>query len=54
MGKVPKYEEPNRMVGLSGGAGFGRSGHGSDHHAAGRPGRFGSFFLKILGQGPKK
>ena len=52
--KVPKYEEPNRLEGASGGSGFGRSGHGSDHHRAGRPGRVGSYVLRLLGQRPKQ
>jgi hypothetical protein len=52
--KVPKYEEPNTAVGFDGGSSFGRSGHGTDHHRSDRPGRVGSFFLKILGQGQKE
>jgi hypothetical protein len=50
--KVPKYEEPNRAEGFTGGT-FGRSGHGSDGHHAGKPGRAGSYFLKLLGKKPK-
>lgn len=51
--KVPKYEEPNRAEGFTGGS-FGRSGHGSDHHRDGKPGRAGSFLLRVLGQRPKR
>ncbi len=52
LGKVPKYEEPNRAEGFSGGS-FGRAGHGSDGHHAGTPGRAGSYLLKVLGRKPK-
>ena len=52
MKKVPKYEEPNRAEGFTGGS-FGRSGHGSDGHHPGKPGRAGSYLLKLLGQRPK-
>jgi hypothetical protein len=51
--KVPKYEEPNRAEGFTGGS-FGRAGHGSDHHREGTPGRAGSFLLRLLGQRPKR
>jgi hypothetical protein len=51
MPKVPKYEEPNRAEG-SGGGSFGRSGHGSDGHRNGQPGRVGSYVLKLLGKKP--
>ena len=51
--KVPKYEEPNRAEGFTGGS-FGRSGHGSDHHRDVRPGRAGAFLLRLLGQRPKR
>ena len=37
----PKYEEPNQLEGANGGAGFGRYGHGSEHHPPTRPGRAG-------------
>ena len=50
--KVPKYEEPNRAEGFSGGS-FGRVGHGSDGHHAGKPGRAGSYLLRLLGKKPK-
>lgn len=51
MAKVSKYEEPNRLEGADGGAGFGRTGHSSDHHhRPAKPGRAGSFVLRILGQ----
>jgi hypothetical protein len=53
MTKVPKYEEPNRAEGFSGGS-FGRAGHSSDHHPNKEPGRAGSFLLRFLGQKPKK
>ena len=49
--KVPKYEEPNRLEGASGG-GFGRAGHSSDHHRTGRPTGFGAWVLKVLGRTP--
>jgi len=52
MAKVPKYEEPNQAEGFTGGS-FGRSGHGSDGHHAGKPGRAGSYLLKFLGKQPK-
>jgi hypothetical protein len=51
--KVPKYEEPNRAEGFDGAGSFGRYGHGSDHHKTGKPGRFGSSLLRLLGQRPK-
>jgi hypothetical protein len=51
--KVPKYEEANQAEGTSGG-GFGRVGHGSDHHHAQKPGRAGSWLLRTLGMKPKK
>ena len=54
MAKVPKHETPNTAVGFDGAGSFGRSGHGSDHHQAGKPGRMGAWFLKVLGQGPKQ
>jgi hypothetical protein len=56
LAKVPRHEEPNTLVGMggSGGVGFGRSGHGSDRHGAGKPGRAGSFLLKLLGKRPKQ
>jgi len=50
----PKYEEPNQLEGANGGAGFGRYGHGSEHHPPTRPGRAGSFLLRLLGQRPKQ
>jgi hypothetical protein len=50
--KVPKYEEPNQAEGFTGGS-FGRSGHSSDGHATGEPGRAGSFLLRLLGRQPK-
>lgn len=50
--KVPKYEEPNRAEGFSGGT-FGRQGHGSDGKHPGQPGRVGTYVLKILGRAPK-
>ena len=53
MAKVPKHETPNTAVGFDGAGSFGRSGHGSDHHQAGKPGRMGAWFLKVLGQGSK-
>jgi hypothetical protein len=52
MAKVPKYEEPNRAEGFTGGS-FGRSGHGSDGHHAEKPGRAGSYLLKLLRKQPK-
>jgi len=48
--KVPRYEEPNRLEGAQGGIGFGRDGHGSDHHQYGRPTGFGAWVLKVLGR----
>jgi hypothetical protein len=53
MAKVPKYEEPNRLEGAGRGDGFGRSGHSSDRHHAGKPGKAGSYLLRLLGQKPK-
>ncbi len=52
MQKVPKYEEPNRAEGFTGGS-FGRSGHSSDGHHNRKPGRAGAFVLRVLGQRPK-
>jgi len=52
MKKVPKYEEPNRAEGFSGGS-FGRSGHSSAGGHSGKPGRAGSYLLRLLGQRPK-
>ena len=49
--KVAKYEEPNRLEGTSAG-GFGRSGHGSDHHHYEQPTGFGAWVLKVLGKKP--
>ncbi len=55
--KVPKYEEPNSLPlagsGGSGGAESGRFGHGSDHNRNNKPGRAGSFLLRMLGMGKK-
>ncbi len=53
---MPKYEEPSHLVGMDGsdGAGFGRYGHGSEHHGVTKPGRAGSFLLRLLGQRPKE
>lgn len=51
--KVPKYEEANRLEGADGGSGFGRVGHGSDHKPKGKPGRAGSYLLRMLGQRPR-
>jgi hypothetical protein len=57
LAKVPKYEEPNQipLAGLGGGAvrGSGREGHGADHHKQKTPGRFGTWFLRRLGLGPR-
>ena len=50
--KVPKYEEPNRAEGFSGGS-FGRVGHSSDGHQAKKPGRVGGYVLRVLGRRPK-
>ena len=50
--KVPKYEEPNRLEGAQGGTGFGRAGHGSDHHHDGPPTGVGAWVLKVLGKKP--
>jgi hypothetical protein len=50
--KVPKYEELNRAEGFSGGS-FGRVGHSSDGHHAKKPGRVGSYVLRVLGRRPK-
>jgi hypothetical protein len=51
--KVPKYEEPNSLPlpGLGGGGdvGSGRFGHGSGHKHPGKPGRAGTFLLRMLG-----
>ena len=54
LSKVPKYEEPNTFPGggLTGSSnnGFGgRYGHSADHHHNGEPGRFGGWFLRVLG-----
>jgi hypothetical protein len=58
LAKVPKYEEPNSLplAGLGGGGGAesGRFGHGSDHKRNGKPGRAGSFLLRMLGMGKKE
>jgi hypothetical protein len=54
MPKVPKYEEPNQLEGAGGGGGFGRAGHGTDRHHSGKPGRAGSYLLKLLGQKSKE
>jgi hypothetical protein len=51
--KVPKYEEPNRAEGFTGGS-FGRSGHSADGHHADQPGKAGSYLLRLLGRNPKK
>jgi hypothetical protein len=51
---VPRYEEPNQLEGAVGGSGFGRYGHGSEHRPPAKPGRAGSFLLRILGQKPKQ
>jgi hypothetical protein len=52
LGKVPKYEEPNRAEGFDGGS-FGRVGHGSDGHKGKKPGRVGTYVLKLLSRPPK-
>ncbi len=57
LAKVPKYEEPNTFpaAGLTGSSneGFGsRYGHSAEHHQQ-KPGRFGAFVLRVLGQKPK-
>jgi hypothetical protein len=58
--KVPKFEEPNELSlpGLTGATQFGvrdgRFGHGSDGKHAGKPGRAGTFLLKLLGRRPKE
>jgi hypothetical protein len=56
--KVPKYEEPNEipLAGLGGGMGNvpGRYGHSADHRHDEAPGRFGRFFLRLLGPRPKQ
>jgi len=49
--KVPKYEEPNRIEG-AGAGGFGRAGHGADHHHYEKPTGFGAWVLKVLGRKP--
>jgi hypothetical protein len=59
LAKVPKYEEPNTLplTGLTGGGEdvYGsRYGHSADHHHDGRPGRAGSFLLRLLGLKPKE
>jgi hypothetical protein len=59
LAKVPKYEEPNTLplTGLTGGGEevYGsRYGHAADHHHGGRPGRVGSFLLRLLGLKPKE
>ncbi len=51
---MPRYEEPNQLEGAVGGSGFGRYGHGSEHRPPAKPGRAGSFLLRILGQKPKQ
>lgn len=59
LAKVPKYEEPNELSlpGLTGDVGFGRRygrfGHGSDHQRTHKPGRVGSFILRLLGMRAK-
>jgi hypothetical protein len=59
LAKVPKYEEPNSLpaqglTGSSGGVYGGRFGHSADHHPPNQqPGRFGAFFLRVLGMKPK-
>jgi len=59
LSKVPKYEEPNSLpaqglTGSSGGVYGSRYGHSADHHGVERsPGRFGAFFLRLLGMKPK-
>lgn len=51
--KVPKYEEPNRVE-SAGAGGFGRDGHGADHHHGhDRPTGFGAWVLKVLGREPR-
>jgi hypothetical protein len=59
LAKVPKYEEPNDLPlpglgGGGGGQGNGRFGHGSDHKHPKKPGRAGTFVLRMLGMGPKE
>jgi hypothetical protein len=51
--KVPKYEEPNRAEGFSGGS-FGRSDHQAARRHPDKPGRAGSLLLRLLGQRPKE
>lgn len=51
---MPKYEEPNQLEGAGGGAGYGRYGHGTEHRSQTKPGRAGSFLLRLLGQKPKQ
>lgn len=59
LAKVPKYEEPNELSlpGLTGQAAFGRRfgrfGHGSDHERSHKPGRAGTFLLRLLGMRTK-
>ncbi|HEX4245095.1 MAG TPA: hypothetical protein VHY77_05970 [Acidimicrobiales bacterium] len=57
LAKVPKYEEPNSLPlpGLGGTSSTesGRFGHGSDHKHPGKPGRAGSFLLRMLGMHTK-
>ena len=58
LAKVPKYEEPNSLplpgLGGSGEPGSGRFGHGSDHRHPGKPGRAGTFLLRMLGMRSKE
>jgi hypothetical protein len=58
LAKVPKYEEPNNLplpgLGGSGEPGYGRFGHGSDHKHPGKPGRAGTFLLRMLGMRNKE
>lgn len=58
LAKVPKYEEPNSLplpgLGGSSESGSGRFGHGSDHKHPGKPGRAGTFLLRMLGMRSKE
>ena len=52
--KVPKYEERNSLTGYTRGtAGFGREGHGVNHGKHEKPGKVGTWFLRVLGMKPK-